>query len=234
MAPVVLNLARYFVPPAQARQSAPRRVLARGFFAGRLVGCDSAPGYFSEGAPAAPRAFPSHPANAFVAELRRVESRLTARKVDDDFCRPFPIGDGPQIKLGNDRVESLNENRYGFRIEVFPFQYALDWHAQASQRGAVAASHLYHRARSRAMLFRPSARPLEWRGNGRFRSRPNGVNAGDLFSFDRVGEPASPDAEHVVTIIDKAAGVFYGRLGARKHHKTIHPAPPILDVPFHR
>jgi hypothetical protein len=44
----------------------------------------------------------SHQAKAFVAEFRRVKGRLTGRNLDDDSCRLFPIGDGPQIKLGND------------------------------------------------------------------------------------------------------------------------------------
>jgi hypothetical protein len=64
-------------------------------------------GYFSEGAPPAPYAFLSHQPDSVVAQLCTVKVRLTQRKPHDDFCGVFPIGRAPQIKLGNDAVESL-------------------------------------------------------------------------------------------------------------------------------
>ena len=96
--------------------------------------------------------------------------------------------------------------------------------------------------RAHAVLARGFLRPEQFwsgavdppaAGSRRFPSRPNGVNAGDLFRFDRVNELSRPDTEDVMTIIDKMAGAFDGFLGARKHHEVLRSAPPILDVPFH-
>jgi hypothetical protein len=64
-------------------------------------------GIFSEGAPPAPYAFLSHQSDSVVAQLCTVKVRLTQRKPHDDFCGLLPIGRAPQIKLGNDAVESL-------------------------------------------------------------------------------------------------------------------------------
>ena len=49
----------------------------------------------------------SHQSDSVVAHLRTVKVRLTQRKPHDDFCGLLPIGCAPQIKLGNDAVESL-------------------------------------------------------------------------------------------------------------------------------
>ena len=57
-------------------------------------------------------------------------------------------------------------------------------------------------------------------------------NAGDLFSFDRVGQVSRADAEHVVTRVDQAAGVSTTTSGLG-NSRMIRPAPPILDVPIH-
>ena len=66
----------------------------------------------------------------------------------------------------------------------------------------------------------------------RFRSRPHGVNAGDLFSFDSVGQVPRADAEHVVTLVDQAAGVSIAASGLG-NITDVRPTLPILDVPIH-
>jgi hypothetical protein len=60
----------------------------------------------SKGPPAA-EALLSHQADGFIADLCRIKVRLTVGKPYDDFCGLLPIGVGPQIKRGNDVVESL-------------------------------------------------------------------------------------------------------------------------------
>src|SRR5277367_4102161 len=92
----------------------------------------------SERAPAALRAFPSHLAHAFIAELRNVKLRFAGRKLDNDPRGLLPLGYGSQIKLVDYFVESLNENCRGLRTEISPFQHALDWHVRASKIGLTA------------------------------------------------------------------------------------------------
>ena len=102
-------------PPAQARQSAPRRAPARAglFWAVR----DQRP-TCSERAPASADAFLSHQPDDFGTDFCCVQFRLAVGKPHDDFCGLLSIGVGPQIKIGNDLVESLKESAIAFGSKV--------------------------------------------------------------------------------------------------------------------
>ena len=63
------------------------------------------------------------PAHGFGTDLCRVEFRQAVGKPHDDFCGLFPIGSGPQIKIGNDLVERLQEEGNRLRIEVVGLAY---------------------------------------------------------------------------------------------------------------
>jgi hypothetical protein len=67
--------------------------------------------------PPPPCAFLSHQADDFGTDLSWVDFRLAVGKPHNDFCRLLPIGFDPQIKIGNDLVESLEEKRNRLRIE---------------------------------------------------------------------------------------------------------------------
>ena len=49
--------------------------------------------------------------------------RLVAGESHDDFRGLLPIGSGPQIKIGNDLVERLQEEGNRLRIEVVGLAY---------------------------------------------------------------------------------------------------------------
>ena len=68
---------------------------------------------------------------------------------------------------------------------------------------------------------------------GRFCPRPEGINAGDLFSSDRVGERTGADAINVAAVIDQPAGRLDGPLGAWMHREMVRAVFPILNVPVH-
>src|ERR1700722_843687 len=128
-------------------------------------------GIFSEGAPPALYAFLSHQSDSVVAQLCTVKARLTQRKPHDDFCGLLPIGRAPQIKLGNDAVESLQEKRNCFRTEASPFlQHALQRHARASQLWKGLQRRICAAARAFALRLSsssPGPARRAWRGSSR-------------------------------------------------------------------
>ena len=72
---------------------------------------------FSKRTPSPPHAFLSHQADDFGTDLCCVEFLLAMSKPHDDFCGLLAIGVYPQIKIGNDLIESLEEKRNRLRLE---------------------------------------------------------------------------------------------------------------------
>ena len=88
----------------------------------------------AERAPASADTFPSHPSGDLGTDLCCVEFRLAEGTPHDDFCRLRPIGLPPQIKMGNDLIESLEEGRNRFRVKgSIVVQHALQWQGAGLQ-----------------------------------------------------------------------------------------------------
>ena len=67
----------------------------------------------------------------------------------------------------------------------------------------------------------------------KFRSRPHGVDGGDLLSIDRVGERPGANAIDIATVINKTASGFDGLLGAWMLRDVRCRVFAILNVPHH-
>jgi hypothetical protein len=87
---------------------------------------------------------------------------VTERKLNDDFCSLLPVGDCLQSSLATMPLRASKRIATAFGSKVPPSsntRFIGMFELPSYGKGTFAATHLYRRARIRAILFWPQARP---------------------------------------------------------------------------